>query len=201
MTQPRSPDESESVFRKYGLPSEYLLYVGTIQPRKNLDTLIEAFYRLKKSASIEDKLVIVGRKGWLYEKLFARIKELHLESEIIFTGFVPDEELPFIYDRARVFLYLSLFEGFGLPPLEAMACGVPVITSNTTSLPEVVGDAGITVSPTDIDGVSAAIMRILSDPPLAAHLREAGRARAALFSWETAARETLAVYTQVRGTQ
>jgi glycosyltransferase involved in cell wall biosynthesis len=201
MTQPRSPDEGESVCRKYGLPKEYLLYVGTIQPRKNLETLIEAFYRLKKSASIDDKLVIVGRKGWLYEKLFARIKELHLESEIIFTGFVPDEELPFIYDRARVFLYLSLFEGFGLPPLEAMACGVPVITSNTTSLPEVVGDAGITVSPTDIDGVSAAIMRIISDPVLAAHLREAGRARAALFSWETAARETLAVYTQVRGKQ
>ncbi len=201
MTHQRLQAEGETVCRKYGLPAEYLLYVGTIQPRKNLDTLIEAFYRLKKSALIEDKLVIVGRKGWLYEKLFARIKELQLESDIIFTGFVPDEELPFIYDRARVFLYLSLFEGFGLPPLEAMACGVPVITSNTTSLPEVVGEAGITVSPTDIDGVSSAIMRILSDPELAAHLREAGRARAALFSWETAARETLAVYTQVRGKQ
>jgi len=201
MTQQRSSADGERVCRTYGLPAEYLLYVGTIQPRKNLDTLIEAFYRLKKNAALADKLVIVGRKGWLYEKLFARIKELHLDSEIIFTGFVPDADLPFIYDRARVFLYLSLFEGFGLPPLEAMACGVPVITSNATSLPEVVGDAGITVSPTDIDGVSAAIMRILSNPVLAEHLREAGRARAALFSWETAARETLAVYTQVRGKQ
>jgi len=201
MTKPRSQADGAAVCRKYGLPPEYLLYVGTIQPRKNIDTLIEAFYRLKSNSTVEDKLVIVGRKGWLYEKLFARIKELQLESEIIFTGFVPDEDLPFIYDRARVFLYLSFFEGFGLPPLEAMACGVPVITSNTTSLPEVVGDAGITVSPTDIEGVAAAIIRILSDPVLAAHMREVGKKRAGLFSWEAAARETLAVYKQVRGRQ
>lgn len=201
MRQPRSHADGENICRKYDLPSEYLLYVGTIQPRKNLDTLIEAFYRLKISGSIKVKLVIVGRKGWLYEELFSRIKELQLESEIIFTGFVPDEDLPFIYDWARIFLYLSLFEGFGLPPLEAMACGVPVITSNTTSLPEVVGDAGITVPPTDVEEVSVAIMRILSDPVLAANLSEAGRARAARFSWETTARETLAVYNQVRGSR
>lgn len=201
MTKPRDVADGDVVCRKYGLPSEYLLYVGTIQPRKNLDTLIQAFYRLKCGGQFDHKLVIVGRKGWLYEQLFNSIMELGLESDIIFTGFVPDEELPFIYDRAKVFLYLSLFEGFGLPPLEAMACGVPVITSNTTSLPEVVSNAGITVSPTDVDAVALAIRRVLADPQLAEEMREAGRNRAEHFSWETAACETLAVYNHVRGRQ
>jgi glycosyltransferase involved in cell wall biosynthesis len=199
MIKPRDAADGDSICLKYGLPPEYLLYVGTIQPRKNLDTLIQAFYRLKCSGSFDHKLVIVGRKGWLYDQLFIRIKELDLESDIIFTGFVPDEELPFIYDRAKVFLYLSLFEGFGLPPLEAMACGVPVITSNTTSLPEVVSDAGITVSPTDVDAVVLAMQQVLTDPLLAEKMRESGWSRAQLFSWETAAHETLAVYKQVRG--
>ena len=199
MIKPRNVAEGDAVCQKYGLPPEYLLYVGTIQPRKNLDTLIQAFSRFKKIASSDNKLVIVGRKGWLYEQLFVRIKELNLEPEIVFTGFVPDEDLPFIYDRASVFLYLSLFEGFGLPPLEAMACGIPVITSNTTSLPEVVGDAGITVSPTDVDAVVFAMQQVLTDPLRAEKMREAGRNRAQLFSWEMAAHETLAVYKQVRG--
>jgi glycosyltransferase involved in cell wall biosynthesis len=199
MIKPRGVADGDRICRKYGLPSSYLLYVGTIQPRKNLDTLIQAFYRLKQGGSFDHKLVIVGRKGWLYEQLFIRIKELGLDSEIIFTGFVPDEELPFIYDRAKVFLYLSLFEGFGLPPLEAMACGVPVITSNTTSIPEVVGDAGITVYPTDVDAVVLAVKQVLADPLLAAKMRESGRNRARLFSWDAAARETLAIYGQVCG--
>lgn len=197
MLAPRKSEETDAVLRKYGLPPEYLLYVGTIQPRKNLDTLIEGFARLKRGDDSGRKLVIVGRKGWLYERLFARIKELALDTEIIFTGFVPDEDLPYIYDKATVFVYLSLFEGFGLPPLEAMACGVPVITSNTTSLPEVVGTAGITIDPTDVDGLTTALERVLDDSALAAGMREAGRARAQLFSWEAAARETLAIYTRV----
>lgn len=197
MSSPRDSADGDGICRKYGLPPEYLLYVGTIQPRKNLDTLIQAFYNLKCSGSFDQKLVIAGRKGWLYEQLFIRIKELNLDSEIIFTGFVPDEELPFIYDRAKIFLYLSLFEGFGLPPLEAMACGVPVIASNTTSLPEVVGDAGITVSPTDINGVVSAMKRVLTDPLLAEKMSASGRRRAGLFSWDETARETLAVYRQV----
>ncbi len=197
MTGQRNVADGDAIYRKYVLPSEYLLYVGTIQPRKNLDTLIRAFYRLKLSGSTDLKLVIVGRTGWLCEKLFADISEMGLESEIIFTGFVPDAELPYIYDRARVFLYLSLFEGFGLPPLEAMACGVPVICSNTTSLPEVVGDAGMTVPPADTDAVASALLRVMTDPVLTAQMRVAGRNRARLFSWETAARETLAVYSSI----
>jgi len=197
MSMVRGTADGDTILRKYGLPPSYLLYVGTIQPRKNLDTLIRAFCTLRCSGSFDGKLVIVGRKGWLYEQLFVTIKELGLESEIIFTGFVPDEELPFIYDRAKVFLYLSLFEGFGLPPLEAMACGVPVITSNTTSLPEVVGDAGITVPPTDVNAVVTALTQVLSDALLAKKMQESGRNRARLFSWETSAQETITVYQNV----
>lgn len=197
MLWPHDAAEVAAIRGRYGLPDGYILYVGTIQPRKNIDTLIEAYARLKREKGIAEKLVIVGRKGWLYDKLFARISELGLGDDVIFTGFVPDEDLPFIYDGARVFAYLSLFEGFGLPPLEAMACGVPVITSDTTSLPEVVGDAGIAVPPTDVAQVSEALFRVLSDPVWAAAMREKGKVRASLFSWEVAARETLEIYKAV----
>lgn len=185
------------VLDRYNLPDDYILYVGTIQPRKNLATLIEAFHLLKRDRSVPHKLVIVGRKGWLYDQLFKRIRELGLDNEILFTGFVPDEELPFIYGQAAAFVYLSLFEGFGLPPLEAMACGVPVITSNTTSLPEVVGDAGMTLPPTDVGRVSEALRQILGDEALAKTMRQKGLKRARLFSWEATARETLGVYKAV----
>jgi len=193
----REPAGAAAVRAKYGLPEGYILYVGTIQPRKNIDALIEAYATLQGRRDSMPKLVIVGRKGWLYDRLFARIAELGLTAEILFTGFVPDEELPYIYDGAKLFAYLSFFEGFGLPPLEAMACGVPVITSNTTSLPEVVADAGITVAPGDAVAVVEAIGRLLDDPEYAALLGRRGRERARLFSWDAAARETLAIYRRV----
>lgn len=199
MLAKREPHDAAAVREKYGLPQGYILYVGTIQPRKNIDTLIEAYYRLKLMRTDMPKLVIVGRKGWLYDRLFARIAELGLVDEVIFTGFVPDEELPYIYDGARLFAYLSFFEGFGLPPLEAMACGIPVVTSDTTSLPEVVGDAGIAVPPADVDSVAAAIASLLDDAGYAASLGQRGRERAQLFSWEAAARETLEIYRRVAG--
>ncbi len=197
------PDQSTSrkVSAKYNLPDDYILYVGTIQPRKNLETLIEAFNRLKQDRDIPHKLVIVGRKGWLYEQLFKRIHELGLDEEILFTGFVPDEELPSIYGRASVFVYLSLFEGFGLPPLEAMACGIPVITSNTTSLPEVVGDAGITLPPTDVARVNEALRQVICDKELRTTMRQKGLKQARLFSWEATARETLEIYKAVLSTR
>ncbi len=131
-------------------------------------------------------------------KALCRIKELALEDEVIFTGFVPDEELPFIYEGASLFVYLSLFEGFGLPPLEAMACGVPVITSNTTSLPEVVGNAGITVPPLAVDQVIEAMTRVLKSTDTARAMAEQGSLRARSFSWEKAAIETLAIYNQLQ---
>ncbi len=182
---------------KYGLPESYLLYVGTIQPRKNIGTMIEAYVQLRREKGVNQKLVIVGRKGWLYESLFTRIKDLELENEVIFTGFVPDDDLAYLYDGASVFVYLSLFEGFGIPPLEAMACAIPVVCSNTTSLPEVIGDAGISVAPTDVPSVVDAIASILNEPDLAAKLRSKGRLRAELFSWEKAAEEVLSVYRQI----
>lgn len=199
MLERREPAEAAAVRLKYGLPESYILYVGTIQPRKNINTLIEAYYRLIQQRKEMPRLVIVGRKGWLYDKLFARIAELGLVDKVIFTGFVPDEELPYIYDGARLFAYLSFFEGFGLPPLEAMACGIPVVTSNSTSLPEVVGDAGITVPPEDVDKVAAAIVRVLDDAGFATLLGQRGRERARLFSWEAAAQETLEIYRRVAG--
>jgi glycosyltransferase involved in cell wall biosynthesis len=199
MLAQRDPAAAQAARAKYGLPDSYLLYVGTIQPRKNIDTLIEAYYRLQQQRCELPKLVIVGRKGWLYDKLFARIAALGLADAVLFTGFVPDEELPYIYDGARLFAYLSFFEGFGLPPLEAMACGIPVVTSDATSLPEVVKDAGIAVPPADVDKVAEAIARILGDSGYAAFLGQRGRERARLFSWEAAARETLEVYRRVAG--
>lgn len=193
----RDESATRKVLARYNLPADYILYVGTIQPRKNLATLIEAFHLFKRKANLPHKLVIVGRKGWLYDRLFARIRELGLDDEILFTGFVPDEELPSIYERASVFVYLSLFEGFGLPPLEAMACGVPVICSDTTSLPEVVGQAGLTLPPTDVARVTEALIRVVGDRALAETMRRKGVERARLFSWEETARETLAVYQAV----
>lgn len=197
MLEKRESRDAEAVRAKYALPETYILYVGTIQPRKNIDTLIEAYYRLSGKRADMPKLVIAGRKGWLYDKLFARINELRLTEKIIFTGFVPDEELPYIYDGAKLFVYLSFFEGFGLPPLEAMACGVPVVTSDTTSLPEVVGDAGITVPPSNVEAVAAAITRLLDEPGYASSLSCLGRKRAELFSWEAAAIETVKIYQAV----
>jgi glycosyltransferase involved in cell wall biosynthesis len=201
MLLPRDPEQGRVIRKRHGLSEGYILYVGTIQPRKNLISLIEAYELLKCDRATVPKLVIAGRKGWMYDTIFSRISDLGLTEDIVFIGFVDDDELPFIYDGASVFIYVSLLEGFGRPPLEAMACGVPVITSNTTAIPEVVGEAGITVNPTDIKGIAAALQQILSDPVLAASLREAGKKRAALFSWETAARETLAIYNHVRGRQ
>lgn len=195
------PDQQRAAaFReRFSLPDRYILYVGTIQPRKNLGMLIEAYARLRSGGDTDLKLVIAGRKGWLYDTLFARITELRLEDEILFTGFVPDDDLPDLYDGADLFVYLSLFEGFGLPPLEAMSRGIPVVTSNTTSLPEVVGDAGITVPPEDLDAVVTGMRQVLTDSDAAERLRRFGVERARGFSWERTARETLAIYRQVAG--
>lgn len=190
-------EELEQIRSKYSLPSNYILYVGTIQPRKNLNLLIKSFFSLKKSGKISQKLVIAGRKGWLYSSLFDLIKELGIEGEVIFTGFVPDEELPYIYNMADIFVYLSLFEGFGIPPLEAMACGIPVVCSNSTSLPEVVGDAGILVDPTDQKSVEEAILKVLKNPELRDEMREKGLFQAGKFSWERTAMDTLRVYGEV----
>ncbi len=196
--QPRR-EVAQLVRDRHGIGEGYILYVGTIQPRKNLQTLIEAYALLRESIPMPPSMVIVGRKGWLYDDLFVRIRSLGLEEFVLFTGFVPDEDLPAIYAGANVFAYLSLFEGFGLPPLEAMACGIPVVVSNTTSIPEVVGDAGITVEPTDVSAVAEAIREVLVNPSLSITLREQGLKQAARFSWKNTAEEVLKIYRSVGG--
>jgi len=182
---------------RYYLPDQYILYVGTLQPRKNLATLIYAFYKLKQVKQIKHKLVIVGKKGWLYNDIFKLVNKFNIASEVKFTGYVPDEDLPYLYNAADLFVYPSFYEGFGLPPLEAMACGTPVITSNTSSLPEVVGDAGIMVDPYDVDGLAQAMYEVLTNDDLREDLIKKGIERAKMFSWEKTARETLKVYESV----
>ena len=184
----------EKVRSRYALPERFILHVGTIEPRKNLETLFEA---LRLLATREVKLVIAGRKGWFCEEIFARLARLGLESRVVFTGFVPDDDLPALYSLAEVFAYPSLYEGFGLPPLEAMACGVPVLSSNSSSLPEVVGDAAILVAPEDVTGWKEALERLLARPELRASLRESGLRRASRFTWKAAALKTREIYREV----
>ncbi len=140
------------------------------------------------------KLVIAGGKGWLYEDIFAEVKRLGLEGSVLFPGFVDDDDLPALYSAASVFAYPSLYEGFGLPVLEAMACGTPVVTSNVSSLPEVAGDAALTVTPTDVDALGRALLDVLTDEAKRAHMVERGLAQARRFTWEDSARQLLAAY-------
>jgi glycosyltransferase involved in cell wall biosynthesis len=193
--RPASPEAIAAVRARYGLPERFILYVGTIEPRKNLTTLLEAFHHLL--ATYDLRLVIVGKKGWLYERFFRRLRELGLEGQVIFTGYVPDEDLPAIYSAADLFVFPSLYEGFGLPVLEAMACGAPVVCSNTSSLPEVAGDAALLVDPTDARALTGAMEQVLTNERLWATLRAKGMERARGFTWEKAAYRTWEVYQQV----
>jgi glycosyltransferase involved in cell wall biosynthesis len=193
--RPAPSDAISAVRRKYGLVGGFILSLGTIEPRKNLTSLLEAYHVLKNQGA-RRKLVIVGKKGWLYADFFRRLRELGLEDEVIFPGFVPDDDLPALYSAADLFVFPSLYEGFGLPVLEAMACGVPVITSNTSSLPEVAGEAALLIDPRDIGGLVKAIQLTLADEQTRTEMRDQGVQQAAKFSWEKAARETLLVYSK-----
>lgn len=186
------PAAEVAAFRsRRGLPERFLLFVGTLEPRKNIVRLVEAYARLPVPRV---PLMLVGGKGWFYEEMLVRVEELDLADEVCFVGYVPTEELPYWYNAAEVLAYPSLYEGFGLPALEAMACGTPVVTSSTSSLPEVVGQAGMMVEPTDVAALTAALQRVLDDAGLREEMRAAGQARAARFSWPETARATAAVY-------
>ncbi|MBN1978913.1 MAG: glycosyltransferase family 4 protein [Anaerolineae bacterium] len=174
-------------------PGEYMLYVGTIEPRKNLERLVEAYHQVR-NLTPAPKLVLAGARGWKCEGVFERVEALGLKDEVVFLGQVPDSILPALYNGAVAFAYPSLYEGFGLPPLEAMACGVPVIASDTSSLPEVVGDAGVLVDPDDTGALADALAALLSDDEKRAELSARGLARASAFSWEQTAFKTLEVY-------
>ncbi|HEU5423624.1 MAG TPA: glycosyltransferase family 1 protein [Nitrolancea sp.] len=187
------PAEARALRATHNLPDEFVLFVGTLQPRKNLLGLLRAWARVETAAP----LVIVGAPGWQYQPIFDEVRVLGIGERVIFTGYSGD--LASWYRAATVFVYPSLYEGFGLPVVEAMACGTPVVTSNVSSLPEVAGDAALMVDPTDQDALAGAIARLLESPELRATLRERGLARAAAFSWERTARETVAVYHSAAG--
>jgi glycosyltransferase involved in cell wall biosynthesis len=193
---PQPPERVSAVRSRYGLPGRYLLFVGTIEPRKNLTRLLEAFETIHEGG-LSDGLVIVGRRGWLYGDFFARLEQSPVRGAVIFPGYVPDEDLPAIYAGAQALAFPSLYEGFGLPVLEAMACGTPVVTSDVSSIPEIGGEAALYVDPLDVEGMSEAIRRVLSDAWLRNQLRARGLAQAAQFSWERAAAQTAAVYEAV----
>ncbi len=186
-------EDCANIKEKYNIKFPFFLFVGTLEPRKNIPTLIKAYKKLRKHRFIH-KLVIVGRKGWNYANIPQIIKDLSLENDVLLLDNVPEDDLPSFYSLADLFIYPSLYEGFGLPPLEAMACGTPVITSNTSSLPEVVGDAGIMVDPDDVDGLARAMHEVLTNDGLREEMIKKGLERAKLFSWENTARETLKVY-------
>jgi glycosyltransferase involved in cell wall biosynthesis len=172
----------------------YIFSVGTVQPRKNYDRLVEAFHQLNEP---DVKLVIAGGKGWLDESLYRRIADLDLQKRVVFLGFTPDEDLPALYSAARLFAFPSLYEGFGLPPLEAMACGVPVVASNRSSLPEVIGNAGLLVNPYDVEELAHALSRGLHDDTLRNSLINRGQLRVQSFTWRLAARKLLAHYSEL----
>jgi len=196
--QPISSEQRCPVLKKYQLPTDgYLLYVGNIEPRKNLVRLVEAYALLKKQTTCQFPLILAGGAGWKNDGVHKRIEDMALADAIRLIGYVPDEDLPAVMSGATLFLYPSLYEGFGLPPLEAMACGTPVVASNTSSLPEVVGDAALTVDPYDVEGLTKAMEQLLTDQELQNEMRTRGLARAKLFSWERTARETLKVYEEV----
>lgn len=192
--------EVARVCNGYGLRPGYILFVGTLEPRKNVTGLLEAYRLLRQDNKLGDvPLVLVGGRGWLYEAILDRLTGLRLSEHVHMFHQVPDADLPALYNAAGVLVLPSFYEGFGLTALEAMACGTPVVVANRSSLPEVVGDAGLLVNPEDPADIAEALARVLGDETLRDRLRKAGLARAAQFTWDLTARKTWAVYRRVLG--
>jgi len=196
--RPQPPEAVTAVRARYDLPDRYLLFVGTIEPRKNLTRLLTAFETVH-AEGLTDGLVIVGKRGWLYQDFFTRLEASPARDAVLLLGYAPDEDLPAIYAGAQALVLPSLYEGFGLPVLEAMACGTPVACSNTSSIPEVAGDTALHFDPNDVEFVTDALRRLLSDAALCAALRQRGFEQAAKFSWGRVAAETEAVYDVMLG--
>ncbi|HEX9987118.1 MAG TPA: glycosyltransferase family 1 protein [Chloroflexia bacterium] len=190
------PERLEAVKAQYGLHQPFILYVGTIEPRKNLTRLIQAFGKLKQQR-LPHKLVIVGQRGWHCAPIFAEVERLGLANDILFTGYVPSEDLPALYSLAESMAFPSLYEGFGLPVIEAMACGAPVVTSRSSSLMEVAGDVALLVDPLSVEELADALYRLHREPELREELSRQGILRASHFTWENTARATLDLYEHV----
>ena len=187
----------DNIKNKYKIDSKFILHVGSLQARKNIPRLIEAYSKLPMELLAKYQLVIAGKRSWKVEEILAKVKQLGLNDKVVFTGFVDDNDLPLLMNAANLLVFPSLYEGFGIPPLEAMACGTPVVASNTSSIPEVVGDAALLFDPYNIKEMTKAINRALTDVKLRNKLRKRGFERIKQFSWEKAARETLQVYKEV----
>lgn len=195
------PEHLHRVRTKYGLPPLYILCLGTLEPRKNITTLLHAFARFRSTLHGEPvlHLVVAGARGWREQAIFQAVQRLGLEQAVYFPGFIDDEDLPAVYGGALCFVFPSLYEGFGLPILEAMGCGTPVITSNTSAMPEVAGDAALLVDPYDVEGIATAMATVAHSASLRECLRQKGLARAQRFSWEATARQTLDLYIALAG--
>jgi len=185
---------TEPVRRRLSLPDHFVLFVSTLEPRKNLVRLLEAFAQIVQTDNSNLHLVIAGRRGWLYEDIFASIDRLQLHERVQLLDYVHDKDLPALYNLAAAFAYPSIYEGFGIPPLEALACGTPTVVADNSSLPEVVADAAVLVSAEDVGSIASGIARVVSDAALRARLRAVGPAQARKFTWEQAAQRVLACY-------
>lgn len=189
-------EEIRAFRKKQGLTDGFLLYLGTLEPRKNLTTLLKAYAQLRKAYGREEKLVLAGGKGWLYDTIFEKVRELGLETAVLFPGFVADSEQPLWYTSASAFVYPSLYEGFGMPVTEALACGLPVVTSNVSSLPEAGAGLALTVDPHDVQAMSEALYSALTDASLRQRCREQASTVAQRFSAQTMTEQTVEVYEQ-----
>ncbi|GEN76799.1 hypothetical protein CHA01nite_25390 [Chryseobacterium hagamense] len=195
----RDKEKFSKMRKKYHLPEKYFLSLGTLEPRKNVDHVIRVFLKLVREHEISDmSLVLVGAKGWNFDKIFDEYESAQeLKDKIVFTGKVPDEDLASLYSNAHSFYYMSLYEGFGLPPLEAMQCGVPAVTSNTSSLPEVVEDGGIMLDPKDEEALYRTMLRLYQDEDLRMYYAEKGLKQSEKFSWKLSAERQVAIYKKI----
>ncbi len=197
--RPMTPEETASVREKYRLEWPFVFSISTLEPRKNFDGLIRAFARAKREANLPHHLVIAGGKGWLYEEVFAAVEAERVGDCVHFPGFVPDEDLPALYNLADLFAFPSHYEGFGLPLLEALACGTPALASDTSSLPEIAGAAAFLVPTDDPQALVAGLIQLLTDSEARAALAARGPVQAARFTWQAAARRLYAVYRMLAG--
>lgn len=187
-------EEIARVKAAHNIDGEYFLYLGTLEPRKNLERLIQAYALLRQKHADAPKLVLAGGKGWMYDTIFETVKMLHLENVVLFPSYIPSEDMAALYSGAFAFVFPSIYEGFGMPPLEAMACGTPVLTANAASLPEAVGNAAILVNPYQVEAISRGMEVLMEQPELRERLSRMGLRRAKEMSWENAADKLFSVY-------
>lgn len=195
--RPRPEEEIRAVQERFGIAGSYILYLGTLEPRKNIETLIKAYQALRQEVNSAPQLVLAGKKGWMYDSIFGLIKKYELTDDVVFTGYVDEDEVPALMSGAEMFVFPSLYEGFGIPPLEAMACGTPVVTSDCSSLPEVVGKAGIMVPPTNVQRLAQAMKNLLTDREKREDLVAEGLRQAARFTWERSAQALIEIYQEL----